>query len=51
MKEGATKRNKVASHSEMEEEARRKNRVAGHSEMEEEIEGANGDIFEINFVY
>lgn len=47
----ATGRNRVAGHSDMEEGATERNRVAGRSEIEEGTEGANGDTFDVGFLY
>ena len=45
----ATKRNRVAGHSEIEERAARKNRVAGPSGMEQGMKNANKDLLNVSF--
>ena len=45
-----TGRNRVASHSEMEERATRRNRITGHSKKGKGIEGINGDMSKVSFL-
>lgn len=47
----ASKKNRVASHYEIEEKATERNRVANHSEIKKKIKDANGDMSQISFLY
>lgn len=45
----AIKRNRVASHFEIEEEVVERNRVVYHSRIKQGMEEANGDLSDVNF--
>ncbi len=51
MEERTSGRNRVAGHPEIKEGATGRNRVSGHSEMEKGIEGVDGDTSEVSFLY
>ena len=44
------RRNRVADHSKIEQEAIGRNRITGHFEGREGIKDVNGDIFEVSFL-
>lgn len=50
IEEGTLRRNRVASYFEIDKRAKKRKKVAEHSEKGEEIEDVNKNIFEISFL-